>query len=45
MNTKFHRVFHATPMITFKHSKNLQEIIRGHTVIPEKVFKKNDKTK
>ena len=28
-------------MIAFKHSKSLQEIIGGHTVKQEKVFKKN----
>ena len=32
INTKFHRVFQATSMITFKRSKNLQEIIWGQTV-------------
>ena len=30
----------ATPMIAFKRSKNLQEIIGGHTVRQGKVFKK-----
>ena len=32
INTEFHRVFKDTPMIAFKRSKNLQEIIVGHTV-------------
>ena len=41
INTEFHGVFQATPMIAFKHSKNLQEIIGGHTVKQGKVFKKN----
>ena len=41
INTEFHGVFQATPMIAFKRSKNLQEIIGGHTVIQGKVFKKN----
>ena len=27
INTEFHGVFQATPMIAFKHSRNLQEII------------------
>ena len=41
INTEFHRVFKVTPMIAFKRSKNLQEIIGGHTVKQAKVFKKN----
>ena len=41
INTKFHGLFQATPMIAFKRIKNLQEIIGGHTVKQEKVFKKN----
>ena len=32
INIKFHRVFKASPMISFKRSKNFQEIIGGHTV-------------
>ena len=40
INTEFRGVFQATPMIAFKHSKNLQEIIGGHTVKQGKVFKK-----
>ena len=41
ISTKFHGVFQGTPMIAFKRSKNLQEIIGGHTVKQGKVFKKN----
>ena len=41
INTEFHEVFTATPMIAFKRSKILQEIIGGHTVKQGKVFKKN----
>ena len=41
INTAFHGLFQATPMIAFKRSKNLQEIIGGHTVKQGKVFKKN----
>ena len=41
INTEFHGVFQATPMIAFKRSQNLQEIIGGHTVKQGKVFKKN----
>ena len=41
INTEFHRVFKDTPMMAFKRSKNLQEIIGGHTVKQGKVFKKN----
>ena len=41
INTKFHGVFQATSMIPFKSSKNLQEIIEGHTVKEVKVFRKN----
>ena len=41
INTEFHGAFQATPMIAFKRSKNLQEIIGGHTVKQGKVFKKN----
>ena len=41
INTGFQRVFKDTPMIAFKRSKNLQEIIGGHTVKQGKVFKKN----
>ena len=41
INTEFHKVFKATPIIAFKRSKNLQEIIGGHTVKQGKVFKKN----
>ena len=41
MNTEFHGVFQATPMIVFKRSKNHQEIIRGYTVKQGKVFMKN----
>ena len=41
INTEFHGVFQATPMIAFKRSKNLQDIIGGHTVKQRKVFKKN----
>ena len=40
MNTEFHGVFQGTSMIAFKRSKNLQEIIRGHTVRQGKGFKK-----
>ena len=32
INTELHGVFQATPMIALKRSKNLQEIIRSHTV-------------
>ena len=41
INTKIDRVFQATPMIVFKRSRNLQEIIGGHMVKQGKVFKKN----
>ena len=41
INTEFHGVFQATPMIAFKRSRNLQEIIGGHTVKQGKVFQKN----
>ena len=41
INTEFHRVFQGTPMIAFKRSKNLQEIIGSHTVKQGKVFLKN----
>ena len=43
INTESRRVFKDTdtPMIAFKSSKNLQEIIGGHTVKQGKVFKKN----
>ena len=41
INAKLHGVFQVTPVIAFKHSKNLQEIIGGHTVKQGKVFKKN----
>ena len=41
LNIKFHGVFKATQMIAFKRSKNLQEIIGGHTVKQRKVFRKN----
>ena len=41
INTDFHGVFQATPMTAFKRSKNLQEIIGGHTVKQGQVFKKN----
>ena len=41
INTKFHGVFQATPMIAFKRSKNLQEIIAGHTVKQGNFFKNN----
>ena len=41
INTEFHGVFQATLMIAFKRSRNLQEIIGGHTVKQGKVFKKN----
>ena len=41
ITTEFSWVFKDTLMIAFKCSKNLQEIIGGHTVKPEKVFKKN----
>ena len=40
LNIKFHGVFKATQMIAFKRSKNLQEIIGGHTVKQRKVFQK-----
>ena len=40
INTAFHGVFQVTPMIAFKRSKNLQEIIGGHTV-KQSFFKKN----
>ena len=39
--TTFPRVFKDTPMIAFKRSKNLQEIIGGHTVKQGRVFKEN----
>ena len=38
-NTEYHRVFKATPMMALKSSKNLQEIIGGHTVKQVNVFK------
>ena len=41
ISNEFHGVFQATPMIAFKRSQNLQEIIGGHTVKQGKVFKKN----
>ena len=41
INTKFHRVFKDTPIIAFKRSRNLKEIIGGHIVKQGKVFKKN----
>ena len=41
VNTEFHGVFQSTPMIAFKCSKNLQDIIAGHTVRQGKVFKKS----
>ena len=41
INTGFQRVFKDAPMIAFKRSKNLQEIIGGHTVKQGKVFKKS----
>ena len=41
INIKFHGVFQSTPMTAFKRSKNLQEIIGGHTVKQRKVFKKS----
>ena len=41
INTEFHGVSQATPMIAFKRSKNLQEIIGGHTVRQGNVFKKS----
>ena len=41
INSEFHAVFQATPMIAFKRSKNLQEFIGGHTVKKVKVFKKS----
>ena len=41
ISTEFHGVLRATPMIAFKRSKNLQEIIGGHTVKQGNVFKKN----
>ena len=34
-NHEFHGVFQSTPMIAFKRSKNVQEIIGGHTVKQE----------
>ena len=41
INTEFHGVFQATPMIAFKRNKNLQEIIGGHTDKQGKVDKKS----
>ena len=41
INTEFHGVFQATPMIAFKRSKNLLKIIGSNTVKQGKVFKKN----
>ena len=41
IHTAFPRVFKDTPMIAFKRSKNLQEIIGGHTVKQARVFKEN----
>ena len=41
INTEFHGIFQATPMITFKRSKNFQEIIGGHTAKQGKFVKKN----
>ena len=41
INTEFHGVFQATPMILLKRSKNFQEIIGGHAVKQGKVFKKS----
>ena len=32
INTDFHQVFQDTPMMAFTRSKNLQDIIGGHTV-------------
>ena len=46
INTELHGVFQATPMIAFERSKNLQEIIGGHTVRQGKVFQeKSGQTK
>ena len=41
INTQFHAVFQTKPMIAFKCSKNLQEIVGDHSVKQGKVFKKN----
>ena len=41
INTEFHGVFQAEPMIAFKRSKNVQEIIGGHTVKEGEVFEKS----
>ena len=41
INTEFHGVFQATPMIAFKRCKNFQEIFGGHTVRQGKIFKKS----
>ena len=39
INTGFHGLFQTKPIIAFKRSKNLQEIIGGHTVKQRKAFK------
>ena len=36
INTELQRVFKDTPMIAFKRSKNLQEIVGGHKGNKEK---------
>ena len=41
INTEFHGVFQTKPMIAFKLSKNLQEILGDHTVKQGIVFKKS----
>ena len=38
INAKFHGVFHSKPMIAYKRSRNLQEIIGGHAVTQGKDF-------
>ena len=39
INSEFHGVFHITPMIAFKRSKNLRKIIGCYTFKQGKVFK------
>ena len=40
INTEFHGKFQTKPMIAFKRSKNLQEIIGGYTFKQGNVFQK-----
>ena len=43
INAKFHGVFHSKPMIAYKRSRNLQEIIGGHAVTQGSVHRQNGK--